>query len=71
MGPLEFWAFFLGLGVLWLLAILLGYLFWFVMFFDALRRRAAIWIVLFVMSFFTGILPGFLALAYFFLAYKN
>ncbi|NOZ80791.1 MAG: hypothetical protein GXP63_03900 [DPANN group archaeon] len=57
-------------GIIIVILIILGYIFWLVMFIDALKRRDTLWILLFVLSFFTGFLNGILATIYYFVVYK-
>lgn len=56
--------------VLILVLVVLSYIFWVVMFVDALKKRDLLWIALFIFSFFTGFLSGLLALIYYFAEYR-
>ena len=61
----------LGLGFFIIILIILSYIFWLVMFIDALKRRDILWIILFIFCFFTGFLSGIIAIIYYFVAYKK
>ena len=59
-----------GLLVILIVFIILSYLFWLWMFIHALGERDTLWITLFVLSFFTGLLEGILASIYYFQVYR-
>ena len=52
--------------VLIILLLIWGYVFSIWMFIDALEKRDILWITLFVISFFTGILPSILSTVYYY-----
>ena len=60
-----------ALGAVWLVLLLIGYVFWVRMAIDAVRQGDTLWMTLFAFSFFTGYLPGIVALAYYYRVYHR
>ena len=64
-------AIILGMGLVVIILLILGYLFWLWMIIDALKKRDTLWIALFIVSFFTGFLSGIIATLYYIIVYKK
>ncbi|MBI4450586.1 hypothetical protein HY642_01300 [Candidatus Woesearchaeota archaeon] len=60
----------LAVSGIWLILLLIGYVFWLRMFVDAMKQRDTQWIMLFALSFFTGLLPGVIAAVYYAEVYR-
>lgn len=65
----------LGLGIFFVVVLIilavLSYVFWLVMFIDALKRRDMLWIALFIFCALTGVLSGIIAAVYYWEVYKK
>ena len=61
----------LGLGTIIIILLIISFVFWLIMFIDAVKKRDALWIVLFIFCAFTGFLSGIIATIYYFVAYKR
>lgn len=71
MGPGGAFAGLAGVILLLVFLSIAAWVFWIVMFIDALKHRDTLWIVLFILSFFTGFLSAVLSTIYFFLEYRR
>jgi hypothetical protein len=68
---MNIFAWILGLGAVVIILLIISYVFWLLMFIDAVKKRDILWIFLFIFCFFTGFLSGIIATIYYFVAYRH